>query len=90
MPCNASTVNDITHKARPKSDLVDIIPSKFHEVFDAQEHHMRRVMREKAVLRKQFLGVLCDGDKPETLKDLRKKIKVNRVDMNRSSSTKWT
>ena len=79
-PRNAPTVNDITDKDRPIADLMDIVTSKFNEVLDAQENHMRKVMKENAVSRKQLLEVLGDGDKPESLKSLRKKIKANRDD----------
>ena len=79
-PCNAPTVNDITDKDRPIADLMDIVTSKFNEVLDVQENHMRKVIKENAVLRKRLLEVLGDGDKPESLKNLRKKIKANRDD----------
>ena len=66
---------------------MDIITNHFNEVLDAQEHHMRKVMEKNAVLRKQLLEVLCDGDKAETLKDICIKIKANFVDMSRPCST---
>ena len=62
------------------TDVMDLVTSKFNEVLDAQEDNMRKIMKENTMLRKRMLEVLGDGDKPESLKKLKKAIKAIRAD----------
>ena len=76
-PCNDAPNSNVDTAQGEYSmkDEIDFVTSKFNEVLDAQEH-TRKLMKENAILRKKLLEVLGDGDKPDSLKRLKKAIKA--------------
>ena len=74
---NTETVDNSQYSM---DDEMDFVNSKLNEVMDAQESHMRKVMKENSVFRKKLLEVLRNGGNPESLKKVKKAIQANRVE----------
>ena len=61
------------------NDVMDFVNSKLNEVMDAQESHMKKVMKENSAFRRKLLEIMRNGEKSESLTNVKQAIKAHRV-----------
>ena len=58
---------------------MEFVNSKLNEVIDAQESHIKNLMKENSVFRRKLLEISRNGEKSERLSKVKQAIKAHRV-----------